>query len=335
MNERLNWMFPSLFLGRMFSTDVRISAWFGLIPFILCPRYGLELGLAVTLLFVVTALLHDFSHVIAARWTGGYAEEIHLTPLGGLVPTRSGQGAIGAMLTAAAGPGFNLLACLALFPGWYAPKTLWNSLNPFVLPVSEFHEGELLRDLLLILFTVNWVVLLLNLLPVMPLDGGLILRAFLSLRIHPEIVHRTALQVGLGVSVLLLISGAITDISQVVLIGTVVLVINIVQYMQEESGEYLDDSGYAFDFTAGYDSLDTPNPTTTRQANQGLLQRWRERRRIRREQQERIRRLEAEQQLDSLLAKVHESGFQSLSEQEQATLRNCSEFLRDRQKSEE
>ena len=114
MNERLNWMFPSLFLGRMFSTDVRISAWFGLIPFILCPRYGLELGLAVTLLFVVTALLHDFSHVIAARWTGGYAEEIHLTPLGGLVPTRSGQGAIGAMLTAAAGPGFNLLACLAL-----------------------------------------------------------------------------------------------------------------------------------------------------------------------------------------------------------------------------
>jgi stage IV sporulation protein FB len=154
----------------------------------------------------------------------------------------------------------------------------------------------------------------------------------LSTRIHPELVHRTALQVGLGVAVLLLVVGSWVDMSQIVLIGTFVLMINVVQLLQEEMGEAMDDSGYGYDFSAGYESLESSNPTTTRQVRPGMIQRWRERRRLRRQQQERIQRLEAEQQLDSLLAKVHENGLQSLSESEQKLLRSCSELLRGRQK---
>lgn len=335
MNERLNWMLPSVSGGRIFATDIRISWWFALVPLVLCPRYGIELGLVFLVLLYLSVLAHEFGHVFAARWTGGFADEIHLTPLGGIAMVRPGQGAFGLGVTAAAGPLINLLICLVTFPGWYARDTLWNCLNPFVMPISHFDTAELWRDLGLLLFIANWMSLLVNLLPVIPLDGGQILRAVLSTKTHPELVHRTASHIGLGVAVVLLLAGLGFDLSQVVFIGTIVLTMNLIQLFQEDMGESMDDSAFGYDFSAGYESLERSIPTTTREAKPGLLQRWRERRRMRREQQERIRRMEAEQQLDLLLAKVHETGLQSLSETEQKLLRNCSELLRERGKNDD
>jgi Zn-dependent protease len=334
MNERLNWMLPSISAGRIFATDVRISWWFALVPLVLCPRYGIELGLVFLVLLYLSVVLHEFAHVFAARWTGGFADEIHLTPIGGAALVRPGQGAFGLGITAAAGPLVNFVICICSFPGWYAPDTLWKCLNPFVMPISRFDTTELGRDLGLLLFTANWISLLINLLPVVPLDGGQMLRAILSTRTHPELVQRTASRIGLGVAIVLLLVGLGCDLSQVVFIGTIVLVMNVIQLLQEDMGESMDDSVFGYDFSAGYESLERSNPTTTREAKPGLIQRWRERRRIRREQQERIRRMEAEQQLDILLAKVHENGLQSLSEKEQKLLQNCSELLRERGKSE-
>lgn len=330
MNERLSWMLPSVSGGRIFSTDVRVSWWFVLVPIVLCPRHGIELGLAFTILLYLSVLLHEFAHVFAARWTGGFADEIHLTPMGGIALVRPGRGAFGLGITAAAGPLVNLVICACVFPGWYAPDTLWGSLNPFVMPIQQIDSDQLGRHLALLLFTANWMPLLVNLLPVMPLDGGQILRAVLCTKMHPEVVSRQALHIGIGVAAILLFIGVAIDVSAVVLIGTFVLMMNVVQLLQEDMRESMDDSALGYDFSEGYESLEHSNPTATREAKLGLLQRWRERRRIRREQQERIRLLEAEQQLDVLLAKVHETGLQSLSEQEQKLLRNCSELLRGR-----
>lgn len=334
MNERLNWMLPSVTMGRMFSTDVRISLWFALVPLIVIPKYGMAVGLAFTAVLYASVLLHEFAHVFAARWTGGSADEIHLTPIGGLAMVRPARGAFGMGITAAAGPAVNLLICLLVFPGWYARDTLWSSLNPLELPISRFTQGELWRDLGLLLFTANWIGFLVNLLPVLPLDGGQILRSILSVQIHPELVNRTALHVGLVVSVFFLAGGAIFDFSQIVLIGTFILTTNLVQLLQEDTGEAMDDSVFGYDFSSGYESLERSNPVSTREVKLGPIQRWRERRRIRREQQDRIRRVEAEQQLDLLLAKVHEHGLHSLSDQEKKLLRSCSELLQKREKEE-
>jgi stage IV sporulation protein FB len=335
MNERLNWMLPSASAGRMFSTDVRVSAWFLVVPLVICPKYGVALGLTFTALMYLSVLLHEFAHVFAARWTGGSADEVHLTPIGGVALCRPGRGPFGMGVTAAAGPAVNLVICLLAFPGWYAPETLWSSLNPLVLPISRLDNEEIWRDLGLLLFTVNWIGLLVNLLPVVPLDGGQILRAILSTQVHPELVNRNALQIGLFVSLIFLFFGAVFDLSQIVLIGTFVLVVNIVQLFQEETGDAMDEGAFGYDFSAGYESLERNNPISTHDVKLGPLQRWRERRRIRREQQDRIRRSEAEQQLDLLLAKVHEYGLQSLSDQEKKLLRSCSELLQKRDKSED
>lgn len=333
MNERLNWMFPSISVGRIFSTDVRLSVWFALVPFMIIPRYGIEVGLAFTVVLCLAVLLHELAHVAVARSTGGNCDEIHLSPFGGLSAARPGRGPFGLAVTSVAGPLVNLIACIASFPGWYAKDVLWGALNPFVLPVSQLHAESMGRELGLIFFAANWILLLINLLPVMPLDGGNLLRAVLSTKIHPELVHRTVMHVGLGVAVIMLLIGAAADMSQVVLIGTFILLINLVQLMQEEMGDSLDEPGFGYDFSGSFESLESSNQTATRHAPSGLLQRWRERRRVKREQQERIRQMEAEQQLDSLLAKVHETGLKSLSEQEQKLLKSCSELIRGRQKS--
>lgn len=334
MNERLNWMLPSVPVGRLFSTDVRVSAWFAIVPLVVCPKYGMTLGLTFTVLLYFSVLLHEFAHVFAARLTGGSADEIHLTPIGGVALVHPGHGSYALGLTAAAGPALNLVVCLLVFPGWYARETLWSSLNPLVLPISELNPGAIWRDLGLLLFTVNWIGLLVNLLPVVPLDGGQILRALLSSKIHPELVNRTALHAGLFVAVIILILGAAFDLSQVVLIGTFVLTVNIIQLFQEEIGDSTYDSGFGSDFSSGYESRETSNPVSMQNVKLGPIQRWRERRRMRREQQDRIRRSEAEQQLDTLLAKVHDQGLHSLSENEKKLLRSCSELLQKRGKSE-
>lgn len=336
MKERLNWMLPSVFVGRMFSTDVRISWWFGIVPLVVCPKHGLAAGLMFTVFLYLSSLLHEFAHVFTARWTGGTADEVHLTPIGGIALVRPARGAFGMGVTAAAGPMVNLLMCILTFPGWYASETLPGSLNPFVMPIEGLHTNspEVWRDLGLLMFVANWIGLLVNLLPVLPLDGGQILRASLLTRVNPEFVNRTALNVGMFVAIIILVFGAYLDLSQVVLIGTFVLVMNVIQFFQTEIREQTDDSEYDSDISAVEESLFESSHVEPPEAPLSPLDQWRERRRARREQQDLIRRTEVEQQLDELLAKVHEYGFQSLSEQEKKSLQSCSKLIRERGKSE-
>ena len=336
MKERLNWMLPSVYVGRMFSTDVRISCWFAIVPLIVCPKYGMPLGLAFTISLYLSVLLHEFAHVFVARWTGGTADEVHLTPIGGIALVRPARGAFGMGITAAAGPAVDLLICIATFPGWYASETLPGSLNPFVMPIGQLHTNapEVWHDLGLVLFLANWILLLVNLLPVLPLDGGQVLRASLLTRINPEFVNRTAINVGMFVAVVILIVGACLDLSQVVLIGTFVLMMNVVQLFQAEFSESYDDPEYEPNSSTDDESLYDSSPIESPEVSLNPLDQWRERRRVRREQQDLIRRTQVEQQLDELLAKVHEHGIQSLSEQEKKSLQSCSKLIRERGKSE-
>lgn len=112
-------------------------------------------------------LLHEFGHALACRQTGGTADQIVLWPLGGIAfvnpPRRPG-----AMLwSIAAGPLVNVLL-LPIF-----------SILVALVPVRI--GGELSDFGLLIwhVWQINLVLLIFNLLPVYPLDGGQILRAVL------------------------------------------------------------------------------------------------------------------------------------------------------------
>ncbi len=108
-------------------------------------------------------LMHEFGHALACRSVGGFANRIMLWPLGGVAyvspPPRPG-----AMLwSIAAGP----LVNVALLPIFYALYAWSRGMGP---DLREFTER---------VAVINLVLLIFNMLPIYPLDGGQILQSLL------------------------------------------------------------------------------------------------------------------------------------------------------------
>jgi Zn-dependent protease len=118
-------------------------------------------------LFVIV-LLHEYGHALACRSVGGNADQIVLWPLGGVAYVDPPQRA-GAMLwSIAAGPLVNVTLLPIFTVLVFASRTLgWAAAMPDVY--------ALLRTV----WIINLVLLVFNLLPIYPLDGGQILRSLL------------------------------------------------------------------------------------------------------------------------------------------------------------
>lgn len=113
-------------------------------------------------------LLHEFGHSLACRQTGGSADHIILWPLGGIAfvnpPRRPGA----VLWSIAAGP----LVNVALVP---VLELLWI----FAGQAGWYYEAPDTFRLIGMIRFINYGLLIFNLLPVYPLDGGQILRALL------------------------------------------------------------------------------------------------------------------------------------------------------------
>ena len=118
-------------------------------------------------LFVLVTM-HEFGHALACRQVGGRADRIVLWPLGGIAFVNPPQRA-GAMLwSIAAGPLVNVLLLPILTFILHAGVSAGL--------VNTNHDAYLV---LLWIWRINLGLLLFNLLPIYPLDGGQILRAIL------------------------------------------------------------------------------------------------------------------------------------------------------------
>ena len=154
------------------------------------------LGLASVLLLFASILAHEFGHALSARKRGIDVEEIDLWLLGG-VSRMSGEvhrpqdelryALAGPAVTAVIGACFGLAALLM------------PSSTP--APLSALIEYEAL---------VNGLILVFNLLPGFPLDGGRVLRSLLWLR-SGDIVRATdkAADVGRAFGYLLIVLGVL------------------------------------------------------------------------------------------------------------------------------
>jgi Zn-dependent protease len=120
------------------------------------------LGFGTALLLFVSVLLHELGHSIAAISQGVKVRSITLFMLGGVASVeRECSTAMGSLLVAAAGP----LVSLAL------AGLLLGSTH------SAAHVSPLLGTMVKELGGLNLILALFNLLPGLPLDGGLILKA--------------------------------------------------------------------------------------------------------------------------------------------------------------
>jgi Zn-dependent protease len=138
----------------------------------------------------VLVTLHEFGHALACRSVGGSASRIMLWPLGGVAyvqpPPRPGA----FLWSIAAGPLVNLVL---------VPITLAGAAGLAIL-VPEV-SGDL-RQAAGTVVAINVILLVFNLLPVYPLDGGQILRALLWFVIGRERSLTVAAGIGLAASVL-------------------------------------------------------------------------------------------------------------------------------------
>jgi Zn-dependent protease len=113
-------------------------------------------------------LMHEFGHALACRQVGGKAEQIILWPLGGVAYVAPPQRP-GAMLwSIAAGPLVNVLLAPALTGLLLVGQAAgWPASMPDVYGLLKAVWG------------INLCLLVFNLLPIFPLDGGQILRSLL------------------------------------------------------------------------------------------------------------------------------------------------------------
>ena len=136
-------------------------------------------------------VLHELGHALAARRYGVPTADITLLPIGGVarlqrMPDRPAQ----ELVVALAGPAVNLVIVAAL---WVGGVRLGGDPND---PHLLVHLAFLPR-----LMLVNAFLLLFNLLPAFPMDGGRVLRAVLALRLGYARATRTAAAVGQAMAI--------------------------------------------------------------------------------------------------------------------------------------
>ncbi len=119
-------------------------------------------------LFVIV-LLHEFGHALACRQVGGQADQIVLWPLGGIAFVRPPRRPGAVLWSIAAGPLVNVIL-VPITVGAYVAAGLPAWRDAIDVDVHHF---------LFALSTMNLILLVFNLLPIYPLDGGQILQALL------------------------------------------------------------------------------------------------------------------------------------------------------------
>jgi len=181
-------------VGRIRGTDIKIHVTFLLlVAWYAWSAYGeggsraAVTAVAFLLALFACVLLHEFGHITMARHFGVRTPDVLLLPIGGLarlerMPEEPRQ----ELLIALAGPAVTLGIALGLFG-------LLRLLGA-PLDADQLAPGQ--PGLPQKIMWVNVALLLFNLLPVFPMDGGRVLRALLAMRLGLLRATRIAARVG-------------------------------------------------------------------------------------------------------------------------------------------
>jgi Zn-dependent protease len=182
--------------------------------------------------FVLTVfaciLFHELGHALAARLYGIRTRDITLLPIGGIarlerMPEKPGQ----ELVVALAGPMVNVIIATVLIP----VVLVVDGLDAFALPqaepgrVSAAHAALLLQgNFLAAVAMVNVFLVLFNMVPALPMDGGRVLRSLLAMALPRHKATAAAATLGQVVAVLFVLLGLFTGNIFLMLIGAFVFV---------------------------------------------------------------------------------------------------------------
>src|SRR5215207_7809297 len=188
-------------LGTFAGIDVFVHATFllliGWIGYSYWLQYGTIAKVVEGILFILVlflcVVLHEYGHALTARRYGIKTRDITLYPIGGVARLeRMPDKPIEELWVALMGPAVNVV----IAAGIYVYLFLTNDLVP--LSGLTVASGSFLGRLL----SVNIILVLFNLLPAFPMDGGRVLRAILAMRMDYVRATQIAANIGQGMAFL-------------------------------------------------------------------------------------------------------------------------------------
>lgn len=184
----------SITVGRVAGIAVRVHvtflillAWIGFTHYLVGGPAAAIAGLIYIVAIFGSVLLHEFGHALAARRFGVETPDITLLPIGGVarlerIPDKPKE----ELIVALAGPAVNVGIALIL------GLILYITRQTGTLSQANLMAGPLTARIL----WVNIMLVLFNLIPAFPMDGGRILRALLAERMSYTKATQIAASVG-------------------------------------------------------------------------------------------------------------------------------------------
>ncbi len=188
-------------LGNFAGIDVYIHAtflllitWVGYSHWLENQNWGEVLsGVLFILALFACVILHEYGHALTARKYGIKTRDITIYPIGGVARLeRMPEKPIEELWVALMGPAVNVVIAAGLFAYLFLTSNL--------VPMSELTiaSGSFLERLML----VNVSLVLFNLIPAFPMDGGRVLRALLAMRMDYVRATQIAATIGQGMALL-------------------------------------------------------------------------------------------------------------------------------------
>jgi len=199
----MKWSFK---LGRFLGIDVFVHFTFLILLVVIgiahwLPERSLATALSGMLFFALLflcVLLHEYGHALMARRFGVGTRDITLLPIGGVARLeRIPEKPVQELWVALAGPAVNVVIAL-LLTAWLTLQNAWEPLSTLGIA-----DGSLVERLL----AVNFGLVIFNMLPAFPMDGGRVLRAVLAMRMDHARATKIAATVGKTLAVLFAIYG--------------------------------------------------------------------------------------------------------------------------------
>ncbi|HEV8393132.1 MAG TPA: site-2 protease family protein [Vicinamibacterales bacterium] len=208
-------MSRSFRLARLAGIDIFVHPTFALLLVWVAASSGLQgrtvgaaaEGVALMLALFGCIVLHELGHALMARRFGIATKDITLLPIGGMARLeRMPERPVQEFLVALAGPAVTLLIAVVLF-AWLRVSGDWRPLEAISVGRGAFVEQIMVANVALLLF---------NLLPAFPMDGGRVLRAVLAARTDYVSATVRAASIGQGIAFLLALVGLFSNLFLVV-----------------------------------------------------------------------------------------------------------------------
>ena len=202
-------------VGNLFGVDVNVHPTFGLVPLWVVWQWSVGsahgiLAFLLSLLLVTlvfgSVLVHELGHCAMAQQYGIKVLDITLWPFGGVARIEQLPAKPRAeFLISLAGPLTNLAICVALIPPIALTGVFWgrDSLVTSDDPLGNVTPASLITYLAI----TNLFIMLFNLLPAFPVDGGRMLRAVLARSVGRDRATRVAVGMGIGLAVFFVLAG--------------------------------------------------------------------------------------------------------------------------------